>query len=233
MRISRKILFITLTSLVLSGITTAQARPKAKASDLANYSIVHAIPLGYGADVVDVYANNTLVVDNAVPGNVKSLSFPRGNIRISIYSNGVVPGPTTSPLLSSTNFYLSNGNNLSFVAHLTADEKPKLSLFKNMVTEAGAKRSWLSIRHVAASSALQIRTNGYPVYIPLTNGMERKRSLPFGSYSVDALHSETSTVAINPISLNLQKGTNVVLYIWGAKSKGSLAFLKEEITARK
>jgi hypothetical protein len=63
--------------------------------------------------------------------------------------------------------------------------------------------------------------------------MERKRSLAFGSYTVDALYSDTSTVAINPYSLSSQKGTNVVLYVWGAKSKGNLAVLKQDIAARK
>ena len=233
MSFTRKTVLLTITALALSSIQVAQARPKAKADDLANYSIVHAIPLGYGADIVDVYANKTLVVDNATPGSIKSLSIPRGNVTVSFYANGVVPGPTTTPLLTATPIYLANGNNISFVAHLTSDEKPKLSLFKNMVTEAGAKRTWLAIRHVASTTALQIRTNGYPVFVPLSNGMERKRSLPFGSYSVDALYSETNTVAINPSSVNLQKGTNVVLYIWGAKSKGNLALLKHEIPTRK
>ena len=233
MRTSRKITLVIVASLALSGIQIAQAKPKAKANDLANYSIVHAIPTGYGADIVDVYANNSLVIDNAAPGSIKSFTIPRGSLTISIYANGVVPGPTTTPLLSAAPVYLANGNNFSFVAHLTADEKPKLSLFKNMLTEAGSKRSWLEIRHVAAAPALQIRLNGAPKFIQFVNGMERKRSLTFGNYNLDALYSDTSTVAINPISVNLQKSTNVVLYIWGAKTKGNLTFLKQEIPARK
>ena len=233
MHISRKLVLVVVTSLALSGIQVAQARPKAKANDLANYSIVHAIPVGFGADIVDVYANSSLVVDNATPGSIKSLTIPRGSLTISFYANGVIPGPTTTPILSAAPVYLANGNNISFVAHLTADEKPKLSLFKNMLTEAGSKRSWLEIRHAAAAPALQIRLNGDPKFVPLLNGMERKRSLNFGNYSVDALYTDTSTVAINPIAINLQKSTNVVLYIWGAKTKGNLAFLKQEIPARK
>ena len=232
MRFTRKIALLAITTITISGIQAAQARPKAKANELVSYSVIHAIPLSYGADVVDVYANNILVVDNATPGSIKNLTISRGNATISFYANGIVPGPTTTPLLSSTPTYLSNGGNFSFVAHLSADEKPKLSQFKNMVTEAGSKRSWLTIRHVAAATALQFRTNGNPVFVPLANSMERKRSLAFGSYTIDALYSDTSTVAINPYSLSLQKGTNVVLYVWGAKSKGNLAVLKQDIGAR-
>ena len=223
---------ILITSLSV-GSHGADARPKAKANDLANYTIVHAIPAGYGADVVDIYANGVLAVDNATPGAMKSFAVPRGNIKIQIFANGVIPGPTTNPLLSSQSLYLTNGNSLSFVAHLTADEKAKLSVFKNMVTEAGAKRSWISVRHVAAAPSLQIRVNGYPTFIPLLNGMERKKSFAFGTYSVDSLYSETSTVVAGPTSIKLEKSKNVVLYVWGAKSKGNLALIKEEIPARK
>lgn len=115
------LLFSIITVLVIGG-QTSQARTKAKASDLATYSVVHAIPTGYGADIVDVYANGTLVIDNAVPGAIKSFTVPKGNMLIQVYANGVVPGPTTTALLSSSNVYLSIGNNVSFVAHLTSDE---------------------------------------------------------------------------------------------------------------
>lgn len=231
--LNRKLLVILLITSLSIGAQGASARPKAKNGDLANYTVVHAIPAGYGADVVDIYTNGALVVDNATPGAMKSFAVPRGNVKVEVFANGVLPGPSTSPLLSSQNLYLANGNNLSFVAHLTADEKPKLSVFKNMVTEAGAKRSWISVRHVAAAPALQIRVNGYPKFVPLLNGMERKKSFAFGTYSVDSLYSETSTVVAGPTSIKLEKSKNVVLYVWGAKSKGNLAFLKEEIPARK
>ena len=233
MRFIRKIAILAMTTIAITGIQAAQARPNAKANELASYSVIHAIPLSFGADVVDVYANNVLVVDNATPGSIKSLTLPRGNLTVSFYANGVVPSPTTTPLLISSPTYLSSGANFSYVAHLTSDEKPKLSQFKNMVTEAGSKRSWLTIRHVAAAPALQFRTNGNPVFIPLTNSIERKRTLTFGNYSVDALYDDSSTVAINPYSLSLQKGSNAVLYVWGAKSKGNLAVLKQDIAARK
>lgn len=233
MRISSKAAILLLATIIIGGVQTAQARPKAKADDLVNYSIVHAIPLGFGADIVDVYANNVMVFDNAIPGGIKNLTAVRGNLTVSFYANGVVPGPTTTPLLSAGPVYISNGSNISYVAHLTTDEKPKVSIFKNMLTEAGSKRSWLSIRHVAAAPELQVRANGYPLFAPLGNGIERKKTFNFGNYSIDALYSGPNTTAINPLAVSLQKSTNVVLYVWGAKSKGNLAFLKHEIPSRK
>lgn len=229
----QKLFVVFLIASLTLGARAAEARPKAKASDLTNYTVIHAIPAGYGADVVDVYANGILIIDNAVPGAVKSFAVPRGNLKVQIYANGVVPGATTVPLLSSQNLYLTNGNSISFVAHLGADEKPRFSEFKNMVTEAGSKRSWISVRNVAAAPALQVRVNGYPTFVPLLNSMERKKSFAFGSYSVDAIYSDGGAVAFVPTSVKLEKGKNVVLYVWGAKSKGNIAVLKEEVLTRK
>jgi len=221
------------TSMLISGITSATARPKPKPDQSVSYSFTHAIPAGFGADVVDVYVNGSLFFDNATPGSSKRATVSRGSVELSVYGNGVVPGPTTTPVLTAASIYLGSGANISYVAHLTGAEKPQLSVFRNMSSEAGSKRSWLTVRHVAAAPAVNLKINSANTFIPLANGMERKRSLTFGTYSVSATYTETATVTLGPTSVNLMKGMNTVLYIWGAKSKTNLAFLKEEIPTRK
>jgi hypothetical protein len=230
--IKRVAVVLSLAALI-QGANSAYAKPKAKASTSVSYSILHAIPVGFGADIVDIYANGALVFDNATPGSIKSITTARGNLNLAIYANGVIPGPTTSAVLTATPIYLGNGSQISFVAHLSEDERPKLSTFRNMVTEAGAKRSWLTIRHIAAAPAVSARVNGSAISVPLTNSMERKRSLSFGTYSVDAVLPDTATVVVGPANVTVQKGVNTVLYVWGAKSKNNLAVFKQEITAKK
>jgi hypothetical protein len=63
--------------------------------------------------------------------------------------------------------------------------------------------------------------------------MERKKSFGFGTYSIDALVSESSTVIAGPTNVAIAKNKNVVLYIWGSKSKGPISILKQEIGTRK
>lgn len=220
-------------TMVLQGFTSATARPKPKPNHSVSYSFTHAIPAGFGADIVDVYVNGVLFFDNASPGTSKSVSVSRGPVQLSVYANGVIPGSTTTPVLSASPLYLGSGSNISFVAHLTATEKPQLTLFRNMTTEAGSKRTWLTVRHVAAAPSVTLKMNNVSTFMPLSNSMERKRSLSFGAYSVAAEYTETTTVTLGPTSVNLVKGTNTVLYIWGAKSKSNLAFLKQDIPTRK
>ena len=217
---------------LVQGVQGAYAKPKAKASTTVTYSIIHAIPAGFGADIVDVYANDTLVFDNASPGTLKSVTTARGNLTLKIYANGVVPGPTTTPILAAPPIYLASGSQISFVAHLTETEKPILSTFRNMVTQAGTKKSWLTVRHIAAAPAVDVRINGATTFFSIPNGIERKRSLTFGNYSVDAVLPKSTTVVVGPANVTLQKNVNTVLYVWGAKSKNNLAVLKQEITTK-
>lgn len=219
--------FVILT-LVTQGGYLAEAKPKPQVDGTATYSVIHAIPAGFGADVVDVYANNSLIIDNATPGAVKSFKVAKGNVKVKIYANGVTPSDTATPLLSTDDIYLGSGTDFSFVAHLTAEEKAKLSFFKNMVTDAGKKRSWLTFRHVAAAPAVQFRVNGDRTFIPISNSMERKKSYITKMYSVSATLIDSTTVLVGPVPLTLQGDTNTVLYLWGAKSKGNLTFLKQE-----
>jgi hypothetical protein len=228
----RNVAILIAATALIQGATGAFAKPKAKASTTVSYSIIHAIPAGYGADVVDIYANDALVFDNAAPGTLKSITTTRGTLALAIYPNGVIPGPSTTPLLLATPMYLASGSQISFVAHLTEDEKPKLTTYRNMVTQAGAKKSWLTVRHIAAAPAVNVRIDSADRFVPLSNTMERKRTLTFGNHTVDAVLPNTTTVVVGPANVTVQKNINTIIYIWGAKSKNNLAILKQEITTK-
>ncbi|MEY3382432.1 MAG: hypothetical protein RLZZ17_170, partial [Actinomycetota bacterium] len=106
--------FVILT-LVTQGGYLAEAKPKPQVDGTATYSVIHAIPAGFGADVVDIYANNSLIIDNATPGAVKSFKVAKGNVKVKIYANGVTPSDTATPLLATDDIYLGSGTDFSFV----------------------------------------------------------------------------------------------------------------------
>jgi hypothetical protein len=234
MRISRKFVYLTALLTLIAGaeFASAKAKPRPLPTDEFIYTVIHAIPGGYGADVVDIYADATLIIDNATPGTIKAFTTTHNNVTIRFYANGVVPSGTTSPLLSSSALMLSRGTTLSFVAHLNEAEQARLSTYKDVVTRAGVKRSWMTVRHVAAAPAIQFRVNGTSTFIPLTNSMERKRSLPFGLYTLGATYPETPTAVIAASSFEMKAKTNEILYFWGAKSKSNLGFLRQEIMTK-
>jgi hypothetical protein len=124
-------------------------------------------------------------------------------------------------------------SNVTFIAHLDASNKPVLSLFKNMNTEPGGKRSWLTVRHVAGAPAVDVRANSKVLFKSLTNGGERKVSLRFGTYPVDVVLAGTSTVAIPSANVMIKDNINTIVYAWGAASKGNLQYFVQELTPKK
>jgi hypothetical protein len=128
--------------------------------------------------------------------------------------------------------YLPKSANVSFVAHLNASNKPALSLFKNMNTEPGSKRSWLTVRHVAAAPTVDVRANSKLLFRSLSNTEERKISLPFGTYPVDVVLAGTTTVAIPSTNLVIKDNINYVVYAWGSANKSNLQFLVQEVVPR-
>jgi hypothetical protein len=129
--------------------------------------------------------------------------------------------------------YLPKHSNVSFVAHLSAENKPMMSLFKNMNTEPGSKRSWLTVRHVAGAPTVDVRANSKLLFRSLSNTEERKISLRFGTYPVDVVLAGTSTVAIPSANLMIKDNINYIVYAWGSASKSNLQFLVQEVVPRK
>lgn len=205
----------------------------AKTQENARVTVIHAIPLGFGADNVDVYANGSLLINGAVPGAMQTFTVPKGNQKIDIYPHGTVPSSSTTPLLSYKKVYLSHNYDVTFVAHLTEDSKPKLSLFKNMTTSAGKKRGWLTVRHLAAAPAVDVRANGAVTLKNLFNSNERKKSFAINSYSVDVVLAGTTTVAIPAATITLKNDVNTIVYAWGSAAKGNLQFKVQEVPLKK
>jgi len=224
---------VTILAVVLaSGSASAAPKPKNKPSTPVVVTVVHAIPTGFGADKVDVYANGALLLNDAVPGAMKSFSIEPGSQQIAIYADGVVPTSGTASVLSFRPVYLAQGINASFVAHLDSAGKATLSLFKNMNTEPGKKRSWLTVRHVAAAPAVDIATDSVTLFRSLTNGNERKVSLRYGSYPTEVRLAGTTTVAIPKANITIKDNVNMVVYAWGSASKGNLGYLIQEVATK-
>ena len=209
------------------------ASKKDKSDDKAVFTFIHAIPATFGADKVDVYSNGALIFDNATPGSTKSFSVMPGAQQISVYPDGVIPTSDTATVLSYRSIYIPKRSNVSFVAHLDATNKPKLSLFKNMNTEPGSRRSWLTVRHVAGAPTVDVRVNSKLLFRSLSNADERKISLRFGNYPVDVVLAGTTTVAIPTANLVIKDNINYVVYAWGSASKSNLQFLVQEVALRK
>ena len=70
----------------------------AMATDHATVSVLHAIPAGLGADVVDVYAGDSLLIDDFTPGSLETLVIPAGSYDLGVYGDGSTPADSDAVL---------------------------------------------------------------------------------------------------------------------------------------
>jgi hypothetical protein len=188
----------------------------ASAADTATVSVLHAVP----GVTVDVYANGQKLIPGFAPGTLTDpMQVPAGSYDIAIYPAGANPSGT-QPAAEAKGVAVPAGANATLVAHLTADGKPTLDAFANDVSPVPAGKARVTVRHVAAAPAVDVRANGTPIITGLTNPQEKSLETAAGTVNADVVLAGTSTVAIGPASLTLAEGSNTVVYAWGSQSAG-------------
>ncbi|KAB1977756.1 DUF4397 domain-containing protein [Streptomyces triticiradicis] len=203
---------------VVSVSATAPALGLSSAADeQATVSILHAVP----GLTVDVYAGDDELIPNFKPGTLTDpMKLDAGSYDIKIFKDG--EGPDGAPAIEKT-VDVSAGSNATLVAHLTADGDPTLDAFVNDTSKVPAGKARLTVRHVAAAPAVDVRANGSTVFKDLVNPKQAAGVVAAGTVSADVVLAGTDTVAIGPADLNLTEGTNTVVYAWGSAQDKNLA----------
>lgn len=205
----------TLAAAAVGGLVVLAA-PPAQAADTATVSVLHAVP----GVPVDVYANGAELIPDFQPGTLTDeLSLPAGSYDLAIYPAGSDPA-TTAPAAKADDVSVPAGANATVVAHLTADGTPVLTPFVNDVSMVPAGQARVTVRHVAAAPAVDVRAGGAVVAPGLTNPDEATLTVPAGTISADVTLAGTGTVAIGPADLTLAEGTVTAVYAWGSANAG-------------
>ncbi|MFF5156840.1 DUF4397 domain-containing protein [Streptomyces sp. NPDC000348] len=203
-------------ALALGATAPAVAAPD-KAQDTSMVSVFHGIP----GMTVDVYANGDELLSDFKPGTVtEPQSLDAGTYDIQIFEAG--RGPDGTPALEKE-VKVPEGGNATVAAHLSADGKPRLTAFTNDVSRVDAGKARLTVRHVAAAPAVDVRAGGQPVLTGLTNPGEDTAAVDAGTVNADVVLAGTDTVAIGPADLDLEEGTSNVVYAWGSAEDKNLA----------
>ncbi|MFC4466977.1 DUF4397 domain-containing protein [Streptomyces xiangluensis] len=185
--------------------------------DKAMVSVFHGIP----GMTVDVYANGGELLSGFKPGTVTDpQSLDAGTYDIQIFEAG--KGPEGTPALEKK-VEVPEGANATVAAHLSADGKPQMTAFVNDVSQVGAGKARLTVRHVAAAPAVDVRAGGQPVFSNLSNPKEDTAEVDAGTVNADVVLAGTDTVAIGPADLSLKEGTSNVVYAWGSAGDKNLA----------
>ena len=200
----------------------------AMAADDATVSVLHAIPAGLGADIVDVYAGDALLIDNFTPGSLETLTVPAGSYDLGVYADGSTPADSDA-VLSAMGVEVPAGANATVTANLDATGSPALNVYVNDISEVMAGEARLTVRHIAAAPAVDVRADGNVIAANLVNPDEAIVDVPAGPYTADVVLAGTDTVAIGPADLELTEGTNTIVYAWGSADSGDLALAVQTI----
>ncbi|MEU2348432.1 DUF4397 domain-containing protein [Modestobacter sp. NPDC049651] len=207
-------------SLALAGTAGALALVfvpgTANAADTASVSVLHGVP----GVTVDVYANGEELLSDFKPGTLTDpVSLPAGSYDLAIYPAGSDP-KSTQPAAKADDVQVPAGANATVVAHLNEGGTPVLTPFVNDTSPVPAGQARVTVRHVAAAPAVDVRAGGQVVAPGLTNPKEATLTVPAGTVSADVVLAGTSTVAIGPADLTLAEGTSTAVYAWGSQQAG-------------
>ena len=204
-------------SLGACALALGAAVPASADDDKATISVFHAVP----GLTVDVYANGDELIPDFKPGTLtEPQSLPAGSYDLKVFKAGA--DPKGAPALQKT-VDVPAGANATVVAHLSADGEPRLDAFVNDVSKVPADKARLTVRHVAAAPAVDVRAGGQPLFEGLTNPNQDSAVVDAGTVSADVVLAGTDTVAIGPADLDLKEGTSNVVYAWGSAADKDLA----------
>jgi Domain of unknown function (DUF4397) len=213
---------LTAAALASAGLAVGFALPAAAAD--SQVSVLHGVP----GLTVDVYANGDRILSDFEPGSLAGpLTLPEGEYDLAVFPAG--EGPDGTPAIKADDVAVPGGANLTVAAHLDASGTPVLTPFVNDVSTVAAGQARLTVRHVAAAPAVDVRADGTPAFSDLTNPNEAKADLPAGSVSADVVLAGTDTVAIGPADVDLGEGTNTIVYAWGSAEDDNLELAVQTI----
>jgi hypothetical protein len=211
-------LAIGLAATTALGALAALSSAPAAADRAATVTMLHALP---DAGTVDVYAGRTLVLDDLAPGRLGAIALPGGTARLSLYADDTAPGAGT-PLLTVSPTRISPGSSVTVAAHLTPRGTPTATTFVNDTRTVGMGMGRLTVRHLAAAPAVDVRAGGRVLLADVANPQQASVGLTAGTYRIDLVRAGTRSVLAGPLALTLvnrpgrdDMGTNTIVYAWG------------------
>lgn len=196
----------------------------AAAADTASVSVVHGIP----NTPVNVFVNGKSTLADFKPLTVAGpLELPAGTYDVKVFPAANTAGTGTPVIEASAT--VAAGDNVTLVAHLTADEKPTITPYVNDISSIAAGKGRLVVRHDAAAPAVDVRANGAVAFPGLVNPDGASADLAAGTISADVVLAGTSTVAIGPADVPVTAGTETIVYAVGSAADKTLGVVVQTI----
>lgn len=190
-------------------------------------SVLHGVP----GLTVDVYINGEEAIADFEPGTLTDpMMLAAGSYDIQVFADGDTPD-SADPAIEAMGVEVPGGANLTLVAYLTESGEPTLGAFVNDTDPVAAGDARLTVRHLAAAPAVDIRANGSAIVEALTNPNEASLETAAGTVEADVTLAGTEDVAIGPVDLELAEGANTIVTAWGSAADGNLDLAVQVVEA--
>jgi hypothetical protein len=200
------------------------AGPAQAAEPDAQLSVLHGVP----GLTVDVWVNGERTLDDFAPGTLAGpLALPAGDYDLAITAADAADA--SDPVIGPVKVTLAASGNYTAVANLGADGKPTANFFTNDVSQIGAGKGKLTVRHTAAAPAVDILAGGTPVISGLANPKDKTLTLDPGTLSVAVAAAGTTAPVIGPADVTVTEGTHTVVYAWGSLADKNLQLAVQTI----
>lgn len=195
----------------------AQAAPQNHLAPNATVGLFHGVP----KTPVDVYLDKKKIVDDFQPGTFAGpLQVPAGTHSVRITA---ADATSWKQAIIKAEVKVKGGKNYSLIAHLTKWGKPTLTGYKNNLSPVKHGEARVTVRHVAAAPAVDVRADGVKVVRWLKNPKEAVLTAPLGTYSTAVTLAGSKKAVLGPVDVTLAKDTNTIIYAWGSAKDGTLA----------
>ncbi|MET0325104.1 MAG: DUF4397 domain-containing protein [Ilumatobacteraceae bacterium] len=214
-----------IAAVALAATTLLSIPSGASAQSTATVSLMHGIP----GTAVDVVVDGAVVVPNFQPGTMQDISSFAGqtleNVEVrAAGTDTVVIGPVAELAVPAS-------GNWTVLAHLTADGTPTLTPFENDTSTLPAGQGRLVVRHTAAAPAVDIvLADGSRPFTNLSNPNEASAALPAGEIAGAKVAPAGGAPIADVPTVELQAGTDLIVYAVGSLEGGSFTFYTQTIT---
>ncbi|WP_425844368.1 DUF4397 domain-containing protein [Agrococcus sp. TSP3-2-1] len=208
-------------------LATLGGAPAFAAEGDSTVSVLHGVP----GLTVDVFIDGDEAISDFAPGTLTDpMMLPAGSYDIQVFADGGTPD-TAEPAIEAMGVEVPANANLTLYAHLTEAGEPALAAFANSTEPVAAGEARLTVRHLAAAPAVDIRANETVVAPGLTNPNEASLVTTAGTVSADVVLAGTTDVAIGPAELELAEGVHTIVTAWGSAADGNLALAVQTVEA--
>ncbi len=171
-------------------------------------SVVHGIAIP-DFEVVDVYVNGDLTIEDFTYGTVVEVELPAGTYDVDVT---LPDAPIEDAALVDT---FDVEGDVSIVAQVDEFSEPELVAYADDLSAPAAGQSRVVVRHAAGAPPVSVSANGATVIPTASNGESAPLDVPAGSYDIVVSVDDVPVPGLSADDFAVAAGTIYTVYATG------------------